>query len=166
MALSKLVSGQLPFLGLMRLWRISQYPGLTGIGGNFVDGRWHTKPRNIIYVAEHPALAMVEVLAHMHLTAATMPTSLKLLAVDIKNGATMSLAPNLPSGWQANRPTTQALGNAGLNGASGLLLKCPSAVLPESYNYLINPLHKQATTHLLETDMGPYWVDPRFIRVY
>lgn len=148
----------------MRLWRISQYPGLTGIGGTFVDGRWHTKPRNVIYAAEHPALAMVEVLAHMHLTATTMPITLRLLAVDTKTGAEVSPTPSLPTGWQANQPTTQALGNAWLAGGAGLLLKIPSAVLPESFNYLINPLHKQATTHLTETDMGPYWVDPRFVR--
>jgi RES domain-containing protein len=148
----------------MRLWRISQYPGLQGIGGTFVDGRWHAKPRNVIYAAEHPALALVEVLAHMHLTAATIPITLRLLAIDIKKGAKISPTPVLPSGWQANQPSTQALGNTWLDSGHGLLIKLPSAILAESFNYLINPAHRQATTLLTETDKGPFWVDPRFIR--
>ncbi len=148
----------------MRLWRISQYMGLSGIGGTYVDGRWHSKPRVVIYASEHPALAMVEVLAHMHLTAATVPVNLRLLAIDIGKGAKVSPTPALPSGWQANQMTTQDLGNAWLDARSGLLLKLPSAVLPESFNYLINPRSTQAPTHLTESDMGPFWVDQRFIR--
>lgn len=148
----------------MRLWRISQYPGLSGLGGTFVDGRWHTKPRHVIYVAEHPALAMVEVLAHMRLTAATIPTSLRLIAVEVGKGAKVSPSPTLPSGWQANQPTSQAVGNAWLDGQGALLVKLPSAVLPHAFNYLINPAHRQAATHLTEVDHGPFWIDPRFIR--
>jgi RES domain-containing protein len=148
----------------MRLWRISQYAGLSGIGGTFVDGRWHTKPRSILYSAEHPALAMVEVLAHMQLSTTTMPTTLRLLAIDVKKGATEIDVPKLPSGWQANRPTTQMLGNAWLESGQYLLLRCPSAIVLESFNYLINPLHRQAATHLLESDMGPFWIDPRLVR--
>jgi RES domain-containing protein len=148
----------------MRVWRISQFPGLSGIGGTYVDGRWHTKPQSIIYAAEHPALAMVEVLAHMKLSAESMPLTLRLLAIDIKKGALISSAPELPSGWQANHLSTQALGNRWLRECKGLVLKCPSAVLPQSFNYLINPTHPQASTHLSETDMGPFWFDARLVQ--
>lgn len=148
----------------MRLWRISQYPGLTGIGGTFVDGRWHTRPRSVIYCAEHPALALVEILAHMHLSVAAMPTTLRLLAIDVGARAKRSSSPDLPSGWQANRPTTQAVGNEWLASSSGLLMKVPSAVVPEAHNFLINPEHAHASTHLREVDMGPCWIDPRLVR--
>ena len=146
----------------MQLWRISQQPGLTGIGGTKVDGRWHNK-RFIIYAAEHPALAMVEVLAHMRLAATAMPITLRLLAINVKKGANITPSPSLPTGWQANQPTTRTIGNAWLDSGNGLLLKVPSAVLPKSYNYLVNPLHKQAASHLTEADFGPFWVDPRFV---
>lgn len=148
----------------MRLWRISQYPGLDGTGGTFVDGRWHTRPRNVLYTSEHPALAMVEILAHMHLAAATMPIGLRLLAIDVRKGAKVSPAPALPSGWQANEATSQTLGNAWLDARDALLIKLPSAILAESFNYLVNPAHRQAASHLVESDLGPFWVDPRFIR--
>lgn len=148
----------------MRLWRISAHPGLSGIGGTYVDGRWHNRPRHVVYAAEHPALAMVEVLAHMHLTPTSIPLTLKLLAIDVGKGAVVTPMPDLPSGWQANRPATQAVGDAWLTGGKGLLLKVPSAVLPHAFNFLINPQHPQAATHLKESDNGPFWVDQRFIR--
>lgn len=146
----------------MRLWRISSYPGLTGVGGTFVDGRWHTKPRHVLYVAEHPALAMIEILAHMRLDASKVPLTLRLLAVDILPRARRAKAPALPKGWQANQLATQTLGNQWLDGCGSLMLPVPSAIVTASQNYLINPLHPQAATHLRETDYGPFWIDPRF----
>jgi RES domain-containing protein len=148
----------------MRLWRISSYPGLTGLGGTYVDGRWHTKPRRVIYAAEHPALAMVEVLAHMNLSIDNVPIGLRLISIDVAKRAKRAPQPELPSGWQANQPTTRRIGNQWLDAGDALLLPVPSAILPESRNYLINPLHPQAARTLVETDHGPFWVDPRFIR--
>lgn len=148
----------------MRLWRISSYPGLTGLGGTYVDGRWHTKPRRVIYAAEHPALAMVEVLAHMNLSIDNVPIGLRLISIDVAKRAKRAPPPELPSGWQANQPTTRRIGNQWLDAGDALLLPVPSAILPESRNYLINPLHPQAVRALVETDHGPFWVDPRFLR--
>jgi RES domain-containing protein len=145
----------------MRLWRISRYPGLTGIGGTFSNGRWHHAPRHIVYAAEHPALALAEVLAHLRAELDLMPTSLRLLAIDVRARASQSPMPELPTGWQANEPTTQALGDAWLDGQRSLLMKVPSAILPHAYSYLINPRHRQAATHLTEVDEGPLWIDPR-----
>jgi RES domain-containing protein len=103
------------------------------------------------------------VLAHLHITTASMPTTLRLLAIDIDSGAKIERTPELATGWQANQATTQTIGNAWLAGGKSLLLRCPSAVLPESFNFLINPLHKHAKTHLQETDFGPIWVDQRLV---
>jgi len=147
----------------MRLWRISRYPGLTGIGGTFSDGRWHHAPRHILYAAEHPALALAEVLAHLRAELDAMPTTLRLLAIDVRPRATLAPVPELPAGWQANEPATQALGDVWHAGQRTLLLKIPSAILPHSYSYVINPQHRQAATHLTEVDEGLLWIDPRLV---
>ncbi|MGH7819352.1 MAG: RES family NAD+ phosphorylase, partial [Candidatus Binatia bacterium] len=47
----------------MTLWRISNHSELKGIGGLRASGRWHTAGRPIVYLAEHPALCLLEVLA-------------------------------------------------------------------------------------------------------
>jgi RES domain-containing protein len=148
----------------MRLWRISRYLGLSGVGGTYADSRWHHAPRHVLFAGEHPALAMLEVLAHLQVDLAQMPTNLRLIAIDLKPRASIALAPPMPSGWQANIPTTQTLGDAWLDAQKSLLLKIPSAILPHACNYMINPQHKQARTHLKAIDQGPFWIDPRLAR--
>jgi len=75
----------------MQLWRISAFPGLSGLGGHHTDGRWHTLARSVIYAAEHLALAMVEVLAHMRLSLANIPSTLQLIRIDVAPGASMGV---------------------------------------------------------------------------
>jgi RES domain-containing protein len=148
----------------VRLWRISQWPGLTGVGGLTNAGRWHTAGRPVLYAGEHPALAMMEVMAHMRLSLSAIPLTLKLIPIDVADGATVSPAPSLPTGWQANEPTTQAIGNAWLAAKAGLLLPVPSAILAHSTNYVINPDHPEAATHLSQGPIEPFWFDKRFLR--
>lgn len=148
----------------MRLWRISAYPGLTGNGGLYVDGRWHTVPRLALYASEHPALAMVEVMAHLRLSLTNIPLSLKLIEIRIADGAIIAAAQTPPAGWQANEPTSQALGNQWLDATKELVLPVPSALLAHSTNYLINPRHPQAATHVSEVSVEPFWFDKRYLR--
>lgn len=147
----------------MRLWRISQWTGLTGEGGLQAAGRWHTQGRRVIYASEHPALAMVEVMAHLRLCIAAIPLTLKLTAIDVSKSALVSQPPELPDGWQANEPTSQAVGDTWLRDARNLVLPLPSALLPHSTSYLINAAHPQATTHLTETAIEPFWFDRRLL---
>jgi RES domain-containing protein len=49
-----------------------------------------------------------------------------------------------------NLKTTQALGDAWLAAKSSALLRVPSIPSPESWNYLVNPLHPDATALKLE----------------
>lgn len=147
----------------MRLWRISQWPGLSGVGGLTCAGRWHTPGRPVVYASEHPALSMVEVMAHMRLPLTAIPVTLKLIPIDVAAGATISPQPPLPPGWQANEPTTQAIGDAWLASQAGLLLPVPSAILAHSTNYVINSDHSEAATHLTEGPVEPFWFDKRFL---
>lgn len=49
----------------MELWRISNYADLSGAGGLQAAGRWHTRGKRIVYLADHPASALLEMLVHM-----------------------------------------------------------------------------------------------------
>lgn len=65
----------------------------------------------------------------------------------------------LQNGWRApfDYSKCQTLGNSWYDEASTLLLKVPSAVLPDAFNYVINTLHPEyKKVHLLEvTDLIP-----------
>ncbi len=50
----------------MERWRVSIFADLKGLGGRFGKARWDTPARDkrIVYLAEHPALALLETLVN------------------------------------------------------------------------------------------------------
>lgn len=131
------------------LWRISNHCDLSGVGGEKADGRWHTAARGkrIVYLSEHPALALVEALANLKGNPKLFPQSFQLMKVAMDDSvSTEVLGPHdLPPDWRDDTARTRALGNAWLTRRAAVLLKVPSVVSPESENYLLNPLHPHAS---------------------
>jgi RES domain-containing protein len=133
---------------LTALWRISFFSDLEGLGGERVDARWHTAApdKRIVYLAEHPALALIEVLVNMRGDPRSFPTYYQLMKIAVSEGvATEILAPaSLSDRWPENTGETRFAGDAWLAANRTALLRVPSAPSPESTNYLFNPLHPDA----------------------
>jgi RES domain-containing protein len=131
---------------MMRLWRISSHASLSGDGGLYASGRWHTRGR-IVYLADHPASALLEVMVHLEIDAEDLPTHYQLLGVDVpddlKSDARDESA--LPADWREQPALSRALGDTWLREGATALLRVPSAIVPESANYLLNPAHADAT---------------------
>lgn len=133
----------------MRLWRISDYADLTGEGGRAVAGRWHFMGRPIVYLAEHPALALLERLVHLEIETDDLPESYQLLEVDapddiaIEQVDTEALSRDAAA-WHRDLTATRQLGDAWLARGTTALLRVPSVILPKSTNILLNPAHAGA----------------------
>jgi RES domain-containing protein len=128
----------------MVLWRISNYATLEGRGGLYASGRWHTEGRAIIYFAESPAGALVEALVHLELNPAHFPRSYRLLKAEASDELAIQTITDLPRDWIPNQITTRTIGDEWLALGKSLLLKVPSAILPETFNVLMNPAHPEA----------------------
>jgi RES domain-containing protein len=139
---------------VITLWRISKHNDLVGLGGEKTDGRWHTLARGkrIVYLSEHPALALIEVLANLKGNPRLFPDTYQLMKVNSPQGVTVNtLVPNiLESDWRENEKETRAAGDSWLAAGNSALLAVPSAPSPESTNYLLNPLHPDAKTLKIE----------------
>lgn len=124
----------------MILYRISNHADLTGKGGELADGRWHTRRlgRRIVYLSDHPALCLLEMLVHVN-EMRRLPDPYQLLSVTVPDQLIETLPENaLPRKWQQNLPATQRIGDEWLaSQRSGLLV--PSVVAPVSKNCLLNP---------------------------
>ncbi len=72
-----------------------------------------------------------------------------------------SFAPGeLAPGWQSNLPLTRELGTRWLRAGATPLLRVPSAIVPHTANFLLNPLHPDAKRlHIAESIDYPF--DPR-----
>ncbi len=128
----------------MVLWRISNYATLEGRGGLYASARWHTEGRAIIYFAESPAGALVEALVHLELNPAHFPRSYRLLKAEAADDLATKTITDLPRDWISNQITTRTIGDEWLALGKSLLLRVPSAILPETFNVLMNPAHSEA----------------------
>jgi RES domain-containing protein len=64
---------------------------------------------------------------------------------------------SLPKDWQTNLEVTRDLGTAWLEKKRSVLLQVPSAIVPETANFLFNPSHKQsAKFHIAEVFSYPF----------
>ena len=130
----------------MRLWRISNFANLSGEGGLLASGRWHSRGRRIVYLSDHPASALLEVLVHLEVDVDDLPISYQLLAVDFPDDLRLeTIAMDaLPPDWRTKIVATRQLGNRWLNAGATALLRVPSAIVPHASCWLLNPRHGDA----------------------
>jgi RES domain-containing protein len=130
----------------MFLWRISNYANLDGRGGLYAPGRWHTEGKRIVYLAENPAGALIEVLVHLELDPGHLPKSYRLLKAEAAEGLSVRAiaGPELPANWVSDQIATRTVGDQWLSSKSAVLLRVPSAIVPETFNVLLNPEHAEA----------------------
>jgi RES domain-containing protein len=129
------------------VWRISNYLELSGQGGLRAAARWHNAGAPIVYTASSPASALLEVLVHLELNEPMyMPDSYQLLKIEVPDGVSIAEvdASNLDANWQSLTDMTRAIGDQWLSELSSALLAVPSAIVPHTNNYLINPTHRDA----------------------
>ena len=143
----------------MVLWRISRHNDLSGTGGFRASGRWHHRGQPVVYLAQTPAAALLEVCVHT--SANDVPPEYTLLKVVGPDTApTVIHLKDLPPDWKARIETTQELGTQWLQKKESVLLCVPSAIVPETENFLFNPLHPEGSHfRIQETYVYPF--DPR-----
>lgn len=138
---------------LYRITTIEFAQDLTGTGAYLHGGRWNSKGVRLLYTAESSALAMLEALAHV--TMLHQVRQYVKLTIDaaplIKAWEAAHKGPwfssiesaVLPPGWQdeIHLDTTRRYGDAFVVQGTLPALKVPSALEPDSHNWLINTLH-------------------------
>ena len=113
------------------------------MGGLKASGRWHHAGHAIVYLAQTPASALLEVCVHT--SANDVPPTFTLLKIEGPDFEVSSIPiGSLPTDWQSHLEVTRDLGTAWLDKKRSVLLQVPSAIVPETANYLLNPSHRQA----------------------
>jgi RES domain-containing protein len=130
----------------MLVYRIgkSKYANdLTGEGAKLYGGRWNHEGIPCIYAAETRALSLLEY--SVHITIEAIPPSLKFTSIEIPNNLIHEIKrAELPANWQ-NWPhpkEARDFGNKLLIANKQLAIRFPSAIIPEEFIYIINPVHQ------------------------
>jgi RES domain-containing protein len=150
----------------VRTWRICRaaHQGLDGEGARLHGGRWTSEGVPAVYTSSSLSLAALEYLAHVDV--ADAPDDLVAMAIQVPDDAgEQTVGPdNLPQGWNRlpDHPACTALGDAWAADGTALLLRVPSAVVPEESNVLINPRHPRAH-EVAVVSARPFAFDPRLL---
>ena len=149
----------------MILYRITHYrykEDISGEGARQYGARWNSKGTRMLYTAEHISLCALEMLVNIHLT--EMPDHYQLLYIFVPDDCTMGTVSGkkLKAGWQDDEGYTHFMGDSFTREKSVLLLKVPSAVIPEENNLLVNPLHPEFSRVRIEKSRE-FVFDQRFL---
>ena len=126
-------------------WRISSFADLSGEGGKIASARWHTQGNPAVYLAESPAGAMIEHLVHLLYTRWKVPETYDLLEVQAPEElAIKELMPLAGVDWKEDRLLTRRIGDEWLAKRETPLARMPSAIMPRTWNILLNPQHPDA----------------------
>ena len=156
----------------MRVWRLYDHNAsyalqvnfdpLDGQGAALYPGRWNRRGVPLLYTSQSPELAMLELLTK--LTPKTFGVRLALEIALPEHAQVQDATPvMLEHLLRGEDDDTQAYGSNWVAEARTLALKVPSAVLPVSSNYLLNPRHPQAK-RLEVVRQIEVSLDPRLVR--
>jgi len=140
----------------MIVWRLCRRPhaDLSGDGARLFGGRWNSPGRPVVYLADHPALAALEVRVHLDLPFELLPVDFVLMRVGVPEGSLARYEA------QANSVT---MGDAWLSEARSAVLRVPSVLVPHAWNVLLNPAHPEATGASI-WEIETFRFDPRLWR--
>lgn len=137
---------------------------LSGEGARLYGNRWNPPGVAMVYLAETRSLALLEVLTQLR-----SPSQLRdhlLLPVTVDASLVRGLPREAwPDDWRAipAGDATRRLGAEWVAGASSLVLRVPSAVLPAESNWLLNPAHPAASLVVIgapeAVELDPRWPD-------
>lgn len=149
----------------MILWRISNHVSLGGDGGMRASGRWHTRGRRIVYCSESPAAGLLEILVHFEIDVRDLPAKYRLLKLHAPDDLLIEdvNVADLPADWIERTDLTRAIGDRWLQAATSSLLRVPSAVVPETSNVLLNPIHPDAR-RVGVAQVSEHPLDPRLLK--
>jgi RES domain-containing protein len=149
---------------MVSAWRLTKTKLLTrawdGEGAKKSGGRWNSVGIAVVYTSGTLSLALVEIL--VHLPSGILP-AYSAVRVDFDESMVTAVDPvELPANWRDHPPPpeTKAIGDRWVSEEGSLVLRVPSVVVPNEFNYVLNPAHP-AFADISIGDPMPFPFDPR-----
>jgi RES domain-containing protein len=137
----------------------------TGEGARRVSGRWHHQGTPVVYVSESLALAVLEKFVHLGFDASRI--SFVYFKIEIPDSVAVEKIKTaaLPANWAAEPPqdSTKDIGSNWARKAGTAVLRVPSVLVPKSWNYLLNPAHRDFVKIRITGPM-PFVFDSRLLK--
>jgi len=141
-----------------RVYRVCRaiHVRLDGEGANQVGGRWNSSGHAVVYMAQSISLAVLENLVHMSKadSPAGYVSASAVIPDDVSIFTEDDIRKNLPDAGP------RELGDHWLGSLGSAVLPVRSAVIPEEFNFLLNPKHPAFAQIVAEPSI-PFVFDER-----
>jgi RES domain-containing protein len=128
----------------MTVYRISNQlysSDISGTGAKLFGSRWNSRGLPLLYTSAYISLAMLEMLVHTSLEEYSIALDLVYIDIPDRLGCKEITHSKLKTTWTEDLSYTRYIGDEFIRSLQTPLLKIPSAIIAEEYNYLVNPLH-------------------------
>lgn len=144
-----------------RILKASRIEGaFSGIGAAKSGGRWNSPGVRAVYVSSTRSLSVLETL--VHLDSGTLPLSFVCIPVSFRLDQIEVLDRRaLPKRWMdPGALELRAIGDEWLGSRRSLALQVPSAIIPQEFNFVLNPEHPKFST-IIQKSPEDFRFDPR-----
>jgi len=131
----------------LTIFRLGKYAHraelFSGQGGLYASGRWTPRGRPIVYTSATISLAVLEYTVNYRRRGWVPATVLGRVTIPATVRVETVAVDDLPPKWFAADPPPQlrGIGWDWFERGESAVLKAPSAIVIEEWNYLLNPLH-------------------------
>ena len=145
-----------------RICKSAYASDLSGTGARLVGGRWNSKGIPVVYTSGTRSLAVLEIL--VHIPAAMVPKDFMIVSIFIPDNIGID-----EISWKQVKPEIDKLGthanfakmgNEWVMKMSSVVLKVPSIVVKDEFNYIINPMHPKSK-EIKIAEQKPFSFDAR-----
>lgn len=141
-----------------RLSKAQYCRDLTGLGAKLYGGRWNMVGTSCVYTSSSRALALLEYSVNVKVE--FIPERLFFTLIEIDDLEVEIIdSSDLPKNW-ASVPadsTTKIFGSEKLDNTESSILRVPSVIIKNEFNYLLNPLKLNLqNTKIIDVELFEY----------
>jgi RES domain-containing protein len=129
-------------MDVYRICRTKWANDLSGEGARLNGGRWNRKGTPCLYTSSSRSLAILEF--SVNVTLDEIPRSLSIVTLKLPDQFLELALQSLPGNWKdVPAPgSTRDFGSKLIEEGKHLIIRLPSAVITQEFNYIVNPIHK------------------------
>jgi len=148
----------------VEVFRISAEKYAAKLTSSGSANRWNRRKQFVIYTGSSRSLSSLELVVHR---AAIQPTiSYKVMVIYLSDEEALYRQiplKDLPANWRSITayPILQQIGSKWYEEKQSLILKIPSAIIPQEYNYIINTTHPDFEQKVQLIKVEDYFWDSR-----
>lgn len=150
----------------MELFRISAEKYANKLTASGSANRWNEDGQFVIYAGSSRSLSSLELVVHRASIRPAIKYKVMIIFIEDDERLIQEVeTSNLPSNWRSVSAYSnlQKIGSKWYRLKKSLLLKVPSAIIPQEYNFIINTLHPDFGKKVKLVDTEDYFWDIRLL---